>query len=76
MGCAQERGKFCPLPLERTDDDQRGPNWVKLDGHILYLHEEHGGGDGDHLQGPQGVILYHCLLKLLSLLAFRLSARV
>ena len=63
-------------PSEEDRDDQRGPNGLKLDGHILHLHDEHGGGDVDHLHGPQGVILSRCLLKLLSLLAFRLSARV
>ena len=49
---------------------------VKLDGHVLHLHDDYGGGDGDYLHGLKGVILYHCLLKLLSLLAFRRSARV
>ena len=58
---------FSP-PSGEDRDDQRGPDGVKLDGHILHLHDEHGGGGG-----PQGVILYRCLLKLSSLLAFRLS---
>ena len=73
--CSGARKNF-PPPSGEDRDDQRGPNGVKLDGHVLHLHDEHGGGDGDHLHGPQGVILYHCLLKLLSLLAFRRSARV
>ena len=37
---------------EEDRDDQRGPNGVELDGHILQLHDEHGGGDVDHLYGP------------------------
>ena len=66
---------FSP-PSEEDRDDQKRPNGVKLDGHILHLHDEYGGGDGDHLHGSQGVILYHCLLKLISLIALRISARV
>ena len=69
-------GEILSPPFGEDRDDQRGPNWVKLDGHVLHLHDGHGGGDGDHLQGPQMVILNHCLLKLSSLLAFRLSAHV
>ena len=64
-------------PLSGKDrDDQRGPNGVKLDGQLRHQQDEHGGGGGGHLHGPQGVILYHCLLKYSSLLAFRRSARV
>ena len=64
-------GKIFSPPSGEDRDDQRGPNWVKSDGLVLHLHDEHGGGDGD-----QGVILYHCLLKLSSLPAFRLSDHV
>ena len=74
----QEQRIFFLLPLKWTgmiSEGQMGYG-VKLDGHVLHLHDEHGGGDDDHLHGPQGVILYHCLLKSLSLLAFRLSARI
>ena len=67
---------FFSPPSEEDRDDQRGPNGVKLDGPLYHQQDEHGGGGSDHLHGPQGVILYHCLLKLLSLLAFRRSARV
>ena len=67
---------FFSPPSEEDRDDQRGPNGVELDGHVLQLHDGHGGGDGDYLHDPQGVILYYCLLKLSSLLAFRTSARV
>ena len=69
-------GKIFFPPSGEDRDDQRGPNGVKLDGHVLHLHSEYGSGDGDHLQDPQGVIFYNCLLKILSLLAFRLTARV
>ena len=73
--CSGARKNF-PPPSGEDRDDQRGPNGVKLDGQLRHQQDEHGGGGGDHLHGPQGVILYHCLLKLLSLLAFRRSARV
>ena len=42
-------GKILSPPSGEDRDDQSGPNWVKLDGHVLYLHDEHGGGGGDHL---------------------------
>ena len=67
---------FFPPSSVEDRDDQRVPNGVKLDGQLRHQQDEQGGGGGDHLHSSQGVILYHCLLKLLSLLAFRRSARV
>ena len=64
----QERRIFFLLPLKKTE--------MIREGHVIHLHDEHGDGGGDQLYSPQGVILYHCLLKFSSLLAFRLSARV
>ena len=52
---------FFSPPSEEDRDDQRGPNGVKLDGHVLHLHDEHGDGGGDHLYGPKGVISYQSL---------------
>ena len=69
-------GKNFSPPSGEGRDDQNGPNEVKLDGQLRHQHDEHGGRAGDHLQGPQGVVLYRRLLNFSCLLANRLSARV
>ena len=37
--------------------DPRSQNGLKLDDHVLHLHNGQGGGGGGHRHGPQGVIL-------------------
>ena len=52
LGTAQPQLVFSP-PSQEDRDDQRVPNGLKLNGHVLHLHDEYGGGDGDHPNGPQ-----------------------
>ena len=47
-------GKIFSAPSCEDRDDQRGSNGVKLDGQLRHQQDEHGGGGGDHLYGPQG----------------------
>ena len=45
-------GEIFPPPSGDERDDQKGANGIKLDDHVLHLHDEHGGGDGVKLHGP------------------------
>ena len=74
-GCLRA-GNIISLLSHDDISDHRSQNILKLDDHVLHLHDGHGGGDGDHLHGPRGVNLYHTTLKQSTLLAFRNFARI
>ena len=52
-GCLRA-GNIISLLSHDDISDPRSQNRLKLDDHVLHLHDGHGGGDGDHLHGPQG----------------------
>ena len=45
-GMCPGAGKILSPPSGEDRDDQRGPKWVKLEDHVLHLHDEHEHGGG------------------------------